>query len=383
MDKDSVLREEAIPINVCIGISPIDKVFMTPFWDIDDELQAIKIDLDILRLLVEVGKIEHFDYLNLVIALCFSTTNSSSCTPLALTYLCKQGLFEFCLDLLLAALLQWLRGPDLIQLSSVLSILRTAWACGDKYRCSKRLGNALFCMTVHIATSSTFENADDQGQQFNAAVISFCLFFKRGYTLDPPSLRGDFLSGQTRKGILKEILLDSHFTCVAYFLALVLCGWKPAGHADDDKDINKKVPISLQIYNFLFPEDNSYYEHISHYKDATNAIASTIDPLDDSNGYMEHLPNIPGAWIEESKMNSLATRKILSTSRDFISVVNGRFWEPDVYLHIENGDFIPKDEAGLHRSKILKKFEHNFDCGRRYAAVWGEYTKRWREYFKR
>ena len=357
----------------------------------DNEHEAAKIDLDIMRLFVEAGKLEDFDYRDLLIALGCSPPTPNLQASLALAYLCNQESFEFHLDhLILAA--DNLSLPDSPGMSWVLSLLRIFLGCGDELR---RPGMSehttvlwLLCLTVRIATISTFEDEVDQKEQFNAAVICFCLLFRYTY----PLISNFFVCRvieKTKNVFYRKIRLNPEFTFTAFTLAVKLSeldSWDQTSDEDinddedtsDDEDMNDSEDIRKYLHtsndkDVSDDEDINKDEYTSSDEDVSHAQSTLINPLDENIKYRPDLPNVPGAWIEESEEQSPIVREFVSTPDDFISSVYGHFWEPDEYLHIQ-GRAVVKPNGD--RWNILERGGPNFDHGRKSTKKCKEFQKR-------
>ncbi|KAL8742247.1 MAG: hypothetical protein Q9190_005238 [Brigantiaea leucoxantha] len=279
----------------------------------DNEHEAAKIDLDIMRLFVEVGKLEDFDYRDLLIALGCSPPTPNLHAPLALVYLCNQECFEFHAHYLIVTA-DYLSLPDSPGMSWVLSLLRIFLGCGDELRrpgmWESKTVLWLLCLTVHIATISTFEDEVDQKEQFNAAVICFCLLFNCSYPLVSSFFVRRVIE-KTKSAFYRKIRLDPGFTFTAFTLAMKLSkldSWDQTSDEDinndedtsDDEDMNDSEDIREYLHasndkDVSDDEDINKDEYTSSDEDVSHAQSTLINPLDENIKYRPDLPNVPGA----------------------------------------------------------------------------------------
>ena len=174
-------------------------------------------DLKIVRLLLEIGRIEQIRGLGLLRSLAYQCEKSR--IPPVLEYLWKQEYFEFGLSDIFDTsdrmlLTWWVTTADLS------SVLRSLCVCvGDIGLSFNAGGESLVVETVSKFLRERIK-PDEQREWFNEAVIIFCLLLSHGFH---PSTKVRVDDQEVTVTRLTHV--DPEFTGVAWRLALKLHGW--------------------------------------------------------------------------------------------------------------------------------------------------------------
>ena len=275
-----------------------------PLRGIVEELQN---DLEVTRLLVETGSCEVIDPgLLLVILTRFYVQYLPNISPV-LEYLCKQEFFDFSINDIVA-----FSGRRRFALCS--SFLRIFLACaGNVVIPMFTDGTSLITHILRWRFVVIYTDPEKQKKDFNSTVIMLSLCLKYGFhpsTLlcNEPCAQADHLADA-----------DPDFAAVAWQLALQMNGW--VFHRNE----------SLQEgCNGWTGEDEPFQRKLEEGEELVS------DPASGSKDSAEH-QKVPGAWTNE-ETDEVASwkfpivREFCSISEDFISVTEGKWLDPNIYL---------------------------------------------------
>ena len=279
--------------------------------DFTNPAAALDCDLEVMRLLVEVGGLKQMNCRKLLMGLIIRSLLGLPYNPPALDYLCKQHFFEFSLSTVLSAITS--KGDEMREdhkISDFSSCLRALLACGDDQKAplDSRTNTLMLTALVKLTTMETFNDAEEQKAGFNTIVLTLSLSIRYGFRPNCKLLAGGYLDTAS-----KLADSDPKFTAVAWRLALEYNEWALPDHISVDQR-------GSESYN---PEVNPDQEAIN---------AGTISKDD------EDFRPVPGAWIEEEpkpRHQTQVLRKFQSVPDDFKSIIRGRFWDKELYSKLK------------------------------------------------
>ena len=275
--------------------------------DLTDPAAALDCDLEIMRLLVEFGKLEQMNYRKLIMGLTIRSLIGLPYDPPALDYLCKQPFFVFSLSTFITSLTSenGRMGSD-FEASELCSCLRAVLACGgdELAPLGSEINTLMIAALVKLITMETFNDLEEQQAGFNTAVLVLSLSLKYGMKPNYQLLDGGYLETASR-------LADSDpkFTAVAWRRALELNGWALPDHGFGNQNRNE-IDVS---------------EATPDQKDI-----KVGDVLKDN----EDLQRVPGAWIKEDPKPGIQTqvlRRFRSIPDDFNGIIRDRYWDSRLY----------------------------------------------------
>ena len=306
--------------------------------------KADKDDLEVMRLLVEVGRLEQIDNVFFMLGLMFKCVQSR--IPPALEYLSKQEHFEFSLSDVFT--LDW--SPDIpSRFPEVSSLVRAFCVCGgDVNMTVHNGGNSLIYEVAYKFAFLTFSNPDASNEQldlFNQAVITFCLCLKQGFH---PSTKLPFRGNELSVSTITFI--DPDFAAVAWRLALVLHGWilPPPSETLLNCAERLRIPSDDRLTKLHWSDDETDDESDRATTHPEKAFDQTLHDVENTYEDSEDELRVPGAWVDHETDDDdvpLPPRQFRSRFRDFDGYVRGYQWDESLYLPSENGAFdLPWEE---------------------------------------
>ena len=289
-------------------------------------------DLKVVRLLLEVGRIEQIHGTGLMIGLALQCEQSR--IPPALEYLLKQEHFDFGLsDIFETGNLEILR--SWISKAELSSVVRGLCVCvGNINKLFNTGGESLVVEVVSKYLRKRVE-PDEQHELFNEAVIAFSLLLKHGFH---PSVKVRFDEHIVTVSRLTHV--DPEFTGVAWRLALKLNGWilppSPKQLAYHTFKLHTNHSRAKPCWSDDGTDDESNDSKNTILKSKSDQIASTN--ADGDFDVREEGPRVPGAWIDDEDIEDedpFPPMERPSRFRDFTGCVRGYQWDPSLYLASE------------------------------------------------
>ncbi len=320
--------------NADTGFNPLDRVMWALSGDegTGSEAEVVDSDLDVMRLLVEIGRLEQVNLCSLVYGVLWRFLLGYYHFP-ALEYLCKQEFFDFNLrDVLDFCVSESHLVIPVLDRDQLPFVLKTLFACGGgTTTASNAKGDPLIVAVLAKYVSVTFKDDGEHLKGFNSAVITFSLLLKYWFN---PSTKLYFEGSQCTVSEIAD-MADPDFTGVAWQHALALNGWGPPSNKSDD-EINDDSQARNEGRSQNESESGSENERDGDIGDETKGKAEEVtlgDKEVNTTEVSEESQHVPGAWVAEQPESKFPTvRKFRSSPGDFTSTINGRIWEPGLYL---------------------------------------------------
>ena len=356
-------------LNYLLLLAPFPESTLDDSWDDDCDHTA-----DVMRLLVEKGRLELIDSeVVLIVVTAYYSKQRSYNFPI-LEYLTKQEVFDFSWSEICVYIgSQGCRVFDtpFFHKSSISSFLRIFLNSGGEVNLSidddKENNPIALAVAVRILTSE-FTECKKQREAFNDAVIAFCLLFKHG--LDPFAT---FMLGDGLRSLRGVTNVDPHFTSVAWRLAVQLHSWGTmsimpsiawAEATRDDISVDAFAEVVFKVFLFgdledasmgtystespgcgvasdtEYPSENSDEDEKEQSEEEENCGEEDREEENEAQDE-EDEQRIPGAWVRETPDQWL-DRKFHSKFTDFTGVVDGHKWDPKLYLRLETVEALRK-----------------------------------------
>jgi hypothetical protein len=314
----------------------LDLVLTIFYFDLRRSEEIVEDDLKVARLLVERAKVEHLGGANFLAGLLLGTCWSPPIIPPALEYLRKQDRIDFDLKIMMEETYSRVGGTNtfLNFKYPIATTLRVLLSCGlGLANLGTEQGEELILTRILRFMFRKFEDPEQQRDGFNGVVLELILLIRSGVDPDAHFDSVDWT-------VAELVMLDPHFTEVAWNLALALSGWKNNG--DDITDETSSSVSSMDdgfVSNIAISTSNSGYseeqvvlldggDESKHDDEKGNAAEDLNPPEFDENSAS---PKIPGAWIEEEPLFPIR-RKFKSKRSDFDGYYSGYFWPSHMYI---------------------------------------------------
>ena len=187
-------------------------------FDLTNPTAALDCDLEVMRLLVEKGRLEWMNCRKLLIGLTVSSLIGLPYEPPAPEYLCKQQFFVFSLSTAIASIISEDGEVDRDhKICGLRSCLRALLACGDDEMAphDSEMNALMFAALVKLLTMETFNNREEQKAGFNTVVLVLSLSLRYGIKPNCKLSAGGYLDTASRLANS-----DPDFMAVAWRLAL-------------------------------------------------------------------------------------------------------------------------------------------------------------------
>jgi len=323
--------------NADTGFNPLDSVMLSGHEGTGSEAEVVDSDLDVMRLLVEIGRLEQVNLCSLAYGVLWRFLLGYSNFP-ALEYLCKQDFFDFNLRDVLDF---WVSESHLIipmlDRDQLPFFLKTFFACcGDAMTASNAKGGPLMVAVLTRYVSVTFKDDGEHLKGFNSAVITFSLLLKHGFN---PSTKLFVYGSQGTVSYIADAV-DPDFTAVVWQLSLALNGWgPPSGKSDNQTNNDSQARIEGRSGNR--GESGSKDERDGDIRDVTIGMVEEVtlgDKEEDTAEVSEEIQSVPGAWVaeqpdpEQDLPEIPVVRKFHLSPEDFTGTIRGVEWDSSLYI---------------------------------------------------
>lgn len=320
--------------NADTGFNPLDSVMLSGHEGTGSEAEVVDSDLDVMRLLVEIGRLEQVNLCSLVYGVLWRFLLGYYNFP-ALEYLCKQEFFDFNLRDVLDFCVS--ESHLVIHRDQLPFVLKTLFACGgDAMTASNAKGDPLMVAVLTGYVSVTFKDDGEHLKGFNSAVITFSLLLKHGFN---PSTKLFVYGSQGTVSYIADAV-DPDFTAVAWQHALALNGWGPPSSKSDNKinsDSQARNEGRSENGSVSGSEDDKHGEKGHKTNGKSEGVTLGVKE-EDTAEVSEEIQSVPGAWVAEQPdpepdlPEIPVVRKFHLSPEDFTGTIRGVEWDSSLYI---------------------------------------------------